>query len=159
MSYLPPCLQAYGATDTAQANRVYRDELYMTELAWDLGTLESSYDGELHCSIIQTAAVLSALTHEGTVFRPYLIRQVQDTVTHEVIEEASPCGIGTIQNAGMICQPANAVLETTDGWLCYAYVDDKTVVVHIMDTVYDGLQTWEDASECFERILAEVRRM
>ena len=145
---------------SAIVNRFFRDDLCIGDMSCDFGTLEASFDASRRvakCSIVQLAAILPASTNDGTIYKPYLVKQTLDTVTHQPLEdETSPCAISTLQHPDEIVLPEKGVFDTEDGWLCYAVEDHSTIVVHLIDTYYDGLDTHEDAANFFDRMLNEL---
>lgn len=163
---LEPLLRAEcqdAPQSTALVNRIFRDELFLEDMKCDFGVLKASSDAESRtsrCSIIQLASILSALPNGGNIYKPYVMNQMLDTVSHQPIgEETVPSVIGTLRHADAVELSRKAVIDTADGWLCYAVGENATVVMHVIDTTYDGIETREDAAQCFERLLVQTDSM
>ena len=81
-----------------------------------------------------------------------------DSVSRATITETQPQVLGTIRGAASITLPPQAVFETDEGWLLYAYEEasKRTAVMTICDTGFDGIGTQEDALTCFTAALETI---
>ena len=144
-------------------NACLRDEMGLgacTEC--DFCTLHPEYDavsGRIRCHIVQLGTLLSAMAGStGEVYRPYLAARTVDSVSRAAITETQPQVLGTIRGAASITLPPQAVFETEEGWLLYAYEEasKRTAVMTICDTGFDGIETKEDALTCFTAALETI---
>ena len=144
-------------------NACLRDEMVLDACTeCDFATLCPEYDaisGRIRCHIVQLGTLLSAMAGgTGDVYRPYLAARTVDSVSGAVVTETQPHVLGTIRGAASITLPPQAVFETEEGWLLYAYEEasQRTAVMTICDTGFDGIETQEDALACFTAALETI---